>query len=204
MAGWIIYLINFYLFYKEAYFYIDKRLSFFLQLLSLLNDNWTESIIYLVFGFLLMVWTMFSTYLFYLVNKKEQQHIVSVLLFLSLNILFFLSLLFNIVGLIYFVLMILALSLVYIIFVLAMNDFRKIDFYYEEGETIDTLGPFETEDKAKKEATSFIAQWQGKESVRLSGEIYLDTNNKYYTDIYIETIKKDCSIYFNKEKVNVK
>ncbi len=188
--SWIVYLIKFYTFYREAYFFMDKRLSLFLQLLSFLHDNWTESFIYFILSFILMSITLFFTYLFYLVDKKEQHHKVMVQLFLVINLISCLSLIFNISGMVFFILFILAASLVYIISILAAVGYRKEELDYDEGEVIEIKGPFETEEQAVKEAIGFITQWQEKEKLILGEEIYIEEDGKYYASIYIETIKK--------------
>lgn len=185
--SWIVYLIKFYSFYKEAYYYTDKRLSLFLQLLSFLHDNWAESFIYFIVSFLLMTVTLFFTYFLYLVDKKEQRHKRVGLYLIGVNLFCFLLLLFNIYGVVFFILFTLAASLVYIVFVLATVGSHK---RYEEGEIIETKGPFETEMQARKEVAAFITKRQGKEKLVLGEEIYLDEDNKYYADIYVETIKK--------------
>ncbi|WP_348921389.1 hypothetical protein [Enterococcus rotai] len=134
--------------------------------------------------------TLFFTYLFYLVDKKEQHHKVMVQLFLVINLISCLSLIFNISGMVFFILFILAASLVYIISILAAVGYRKEELDYDEGEVIEIKGPFETEEQAVKEAIGFITQWQEKEKLILGEEIYIEEDGKYYASIYIETIKK--------------
>ncbi|EOH96680.1 hypothetical protein UAW_01845 [Enterococcus haemoperoxidus ATCC BAA-382] len=187
--SWIGYLIKFYTFYEEAYFFLDKRLSLFLQLLSFLHDNWMESFIYFIVSFILMSITLFFTYLVYLVDKKDQRYKGIVQLFLVINLISCLSLIFNVAGIVFFILFVLAASLVYIISILAAIGYRKEEIDYEEGEVIEIKGPFETEEQAIKVAVDFITQWQEKEKLILGEEIYRE-DSEYYASIYIETIKK--------------
>lgn len=190
VSAWIGYLIKFYSFYKEAYFYTDKRLSVFLRMLSFLNNNWNEIFIYFILSFLLITITLFLTYLLYiLVIKNEKRHNNFILLPIFVNILSCLSLLMNICGFIFGIIIILAASLVYIIFILANLGSSKETIQYEEGELVDTKGPFETEEEAHKEMTLFLNTWQ-QDKVILEEEIYIETDNKYYVDFYVEEIKK--------------
>jgi hypothetical protein len=190
VSAWIGYIFKFYSFYKEAYFYTDKRLSIFLRMLSFLNNNWSEIVIYFILSFLLMSITLFLTYLLYIIaNKNEKRHNKIILISMFVNFLSCLSLLINICGFIFGTIFILAASLVYIIFILANVGSSKGAFHYEEGELVDTKGPFETEEEAHKEMTLFFNQWQ-QNKIILDEEIYIESDNKYYVDFYVEEIKK--------------
>ncbi|MGX7274285.1 hypothetical protein [Enterococcus haemoperoxidus] len=133
--------------------------------------------------------TLFFTYLVYLVDKKDQRYKGIVQLFLVINLISCLSLIFNVAGIVFFILFVLAASLVYIISILAAIGYRKEEIDYEEGEVIEIKGPFETEEQAIKVAVDFITQWQEKEKLILGEEIYRE-DSEYYASIYIETIKK--------------
>ncbi|MBO0439047.1 hypothetical protein [Candidatus Enterococcus ikei] len=188
IAGmWGIYLFKFYSFYQTSYFYIDKRLSLFIQMLSFLNNNWNEVFIYFILSFLLITYTLFFNCLLYFVNKKEQQKHKILLLFLYLNLLCCLSLLINLCGFIFATILILAASLVYIIFILSKLSSTKEKFDYEEGEIIEIKGPFETKAEAQIEINTFFSKWK-EARYTLDDEIYLDEDNKYYVEIYVETI----------------
>ncbi|MBP2097249.1 hypothetical protein [Enterococcus rivorum] len=190
--GWIVYLMNFYSFYKETYFYVDKRLSLLVQMLSFLNDNWKTIFFYFITSFFLMTATLFTSGLVYLMTKKKQQSMKPILLIIGVNLLCFLPLLLNVCGLIFLILFILAASLVYIIFILSLSGSQKEELDYEEGDIIEVKGPFETEATAQKEAESFLAHWSEKESIILKTEIYIDEkDDKYYTEIFIEAINKE-------------
>ncbi|MBO0441098.1 hypothetical protein [Candidatus Enterococcus ikei] len=184
---WAIYLVDFYSFYKEAYFYIDKRLSMFLRLLSFLNENWQELFLYFVLSFLFMSLTLFFTYFIYLTQKKKQS---GYQFFLYLNVGYCLALFINLCGIIFFILFILAASLVYIIFILANWGAYKNRLQYEEDEIIETKGPFDTEEQAQKEGRLFQSQGMEKEGFVLVEEVYLEVDGKYYVDIYNEPIEK--------------
>ena len=188
IAGvWGIYLFKFYSFYQEAYFYVDKRLSLFIQTLSFLNNNWNEVFIYFVLSFLLITVTLFFSCLFHFTNKKERQKNKILLLLLYLNLFCCLSLIMNICGFIFAIILVLASSLVYIIFIFSKLSSTKETFDFEEGEIIEVKGPFETKEEAQIEVHQFFSQWK-EEGIILDEEIYLDEDNQYYVDIYIETI----------------
>lgn len=187
--GWFIYWMAFYSFYTEAYFYVDKRLSLFLQLLSLFKSNWDQLLFYLILGFLLFALTLFVVNIFYVLNKDKPENKQSLIFFLTLTILSLVPLFFNICWIVFLILLILAASLVYVIFILGTAS-QEGTKNYEEGETIEIKGPFETEEAAQKAVTLFLKEWQAKETIILGKEIYVDTDQKYYVDIFIESLKK--------------
>ena len=193
LVSWLTYLSSFYSFYKEAYFYVDKRLSLLLQLLSLFNNEWNHLFLYFVLGFILMVVILFFTGLTYMLEKRTRlyKH-YSVWLFL-VTLFCFLPLFFTICGGIFFTLVILAASLVYAIFILGAKEIiggYEAVRHFQEGDTIEVKGPFETEEEALKNIDPFLSQYLQDETLILEKEIYLGTDHKYYVDIYIETIKK--------------
>ncbi|ALS36778.1 hypothetical protein ABID30_002026 [Enterococcus rotai] len=187
---WIGYLFKFYSFYKEAYFYVDKRLSLFIQMLSILNNNWDEIFIYFILSFFLITLTLFMSYLLYLTNKRALRRNKSTPFILCFNLLCCASLLANVCGFIFFVITILSASLVYIIFTLVnLNlDKEKPESEYDEGDIIEIKGPFKTKEEAQKEITIFFDKWKEK-TIILGEEIYIEDGN-YYVDIYVDTINK--------------
>lgn len=184
---WIIYLLNFYSFYKESYFYIDKRLPIFLRLLSFLNENWQELFIYFVLSFLFMSLTLFFSYYLYLTNKEKLPG-YKILFFL--NICYCVALFANICGILFFIIFVLAASLIYIIFILADWGSYTNKLRYEEDEIVERKGPFETEEEAQKESAMFKNQWLKKADVLLAEVIYLETDGKYYVEMYAKPIEK--------------
>ncbi|WP_348921004.1 hypothetical protein [Enterococcus rotai] len=188
-GAWIIYLLKFYSFYQESYFYIDKRLSLFIQMLSFLNNNWNEVFIYFILSFLLITCTLFFNCLLYFINKKEQQKHKVLSVFLYLNLLCSLFLLINICGFIFATILILASSLVYIIFIFSKLSSARDKFDFEEGDVIEVKGPFETKEEAQSAIELFFSKWQ-EEKIMLDEETYVATDGKYYVDIYVETINK--------------
>jgi hypothetical protein len=189
LIGWIAYLISFYLFYKEAYFYVDKRLPILLKVLSFLNSNWNEMFIYFVLSFFLFTGTLLLSYLLYFTYKSAQGRKMINLFLLGLNILLCLSLLININGFPFAVILILAASLVYIMLILSKSKFGKEVSQYEEGDVIEIKGPFNTQEEAQEEVVRFFKSWS-KAKVVLDKDIYLDSDNKYYADIFVEAIKE--------------
>lgn len=192
IIGWIAYLTKFYLFYKEAYFYVDKRMSLFLRLLSFLDNNWTESMYYFLVGFLLLSGTCFFNGILYLFKKKNFNQTIVYGLGL-INSLFCLALLFNVVGAVFLILTILSASLAYIIFTLGKNSSKEISAY-EQDDVIEVIGPFATEEAAQKEAHIIIESWVKEETLLLNAEIYTDTDSQYYAEIYIEAINQSISL----------
>lgn len=186
-VAWGVYLFKFYSFYQEAYFYVDKRLSLFIQMVSFVNNNWNEVFIYFVLSFLLITCTLFFNCLLYFTNKKEQKKHKIILVFLYLNLIGCLFLLINICGFVFAIILTLASSLVYIIFVFSKLSSTKEKFDYEEGEIIEVKGPFETKEEAQMEINTFFSKWK-EAKYTLDDEIYLDKDDKYYVDIYVETI----------------
>lgn len=189
-AGWIVYLMNFYSFYKEAYFYVDKRLSLLLQLLSFFTDNWNEAFFYFVLSFLLMVVTLFVTSFIYLLDRGIEGKKKSFFFIVGLNSICFFPLFLNVLGVIFFILLILAATLVYVIFILGNVNWSEERRGYEVGDIIEMKGPFETKEEAQKAIKSFFSKWPEKAKFSLGEDIYLGTDNKYYADIYIEVLKK--------------
>ncbi|MEI5990734.1 hypothetical protein [Enterococcus crotali] len=189
LIGWLAYLISFYLFYKEAYFYVDKRLSLFLRMLSFLNSNFDGAFVYFVLSFFLFTFTMLLAYFLFFISKKTKRHEKLSLLFICLDLFLCLSLLINVNGFIFAVILILAASLVYIMLVLTKVSLGKEVSQYEEGDVIEIKGPFGTEKEAQEEVISFLKSWS-KAKVVLDKDIYLDSDNKYYADIFVEAIKE--------------
>ncbi|WP_375270040.1 hypothetical protein [Enterococcus sp. DIV0212c] len=131
--------------------------------------------------------TLFFTYFVYLTKKEERS---GYQFFLYLNVGYCLVLFINLCGIIFFILFILAASLVYIIFILANWGTYKNRLQYEEDEIIETKGPFDTEEQAQKESRLFKSQGTEKEGFILVEEVYLEVDGKYYVDIYSEPIEK--------------
>ncbi|WP_348921580.1 hypothetical protein [Enterococcus rotai] len=189
---WLVYLLDFYSFYNESYFYTDKRLPIFFRLISFLNDNWQELFSYFVLSFLFMSLTLFLTYYLYLSNKEQMK---GYKIFCFLNVGYCLALLGNICGMLFFILFILAASLIYIIFVLA--DGKSYQNELQDDELIERKGPFETEEAAQKESSLFKSQWVKIEGSHLVDVIYLEADGKYYVEMYIEPIENE---YLNYSK----
>lgn len=187
---WLAYLIKFYTFYKEAYFYVDKRLSLLLQLLSFFSDNWEETFWYLLIGFLLMAITLFLTSFIYQSKIATATKRKSFYLIVCLNMLCIFPLFFNIVGALFFILLILAASVTYVVFILANVSWDQEMREYEVGDIIETKGPFDTKEAAESEMLEFFSKWKEKKDIILGEEIYSDADNKYYAEIYIEEGKK--------------
>lgn len=190
IAGvWGIYLFKFYSFYHEAYFYVDKRLSLFIQMLSFVNNNWEETFTYFILAFLLMTVTLFLSYFLYLTKKRALIQNKPIFLIFCFNLLCCLALLVNACCFIFLVLLILAGSLIYIIFTLVNLSVDKEQLDYVEGEIIDVKGPFTSEKEAQTAVKAFLGKWQ-EEKIILGEEVYLDKDSKYYVDFYIEVINK--------------
>ncbi|WP_086314569.1 hypothetical protein A5821_002151 [Enterococcus sp. 7F3_DIV0205] len=187
---WVIYLIFFYAYYKEAYFYIDKRLTLFYQLLILVHDNLVETIKYLSLGVLLMTITFVHIYFIFLSNKRNPYPRVSLYILSGLNAIYFLLLLINVYGFIFFILSILSGSIIYALVIIGNEANQKVSTKdYEEGDILETTGPFETKEIAQREAGIRIEKLQENPHLVLGEELYQEENN-YYIDIYIEAIKK--------------
>lgn len=189
LIGWLAYLISFYLFYNEAYFYVDKRLPLFLQMLSFLNSNLNEMFVYFSLSFVLFTITLLLTYLLFFTSKKTKEHNKSNFWLVCLDLLLCLSVLINVNGFVFAVILILAASLVYIMLILTKSSFGKEVSQYEEGDVIEIKGPFGTEKEAQHEAENFIKAWS-KSRIILDNDIYLDSTNKYYADIFVEAVKE--------------
>lgn len=192
IIGWLFYLTKFYLFYKEAYFYVDKRMSLFLRLLSFLDNNWTESMYYFLIGFLLLSGTCFFNGILYLFKKKDFNQTIIYSLGL-INSLFCIALLFNVVGSVFLILTILSASLAYIIFTLGKSNLKETSSY-EQDDVIEVIGPFTTEEIAQKEAQIIIDSWVKEKTLLLNAEIYTDTDSQYYAEIYVEAVNQSRSL----------
>ncbi|MBP2100406.1 hypothetical protein [Enterococcus rivorum] len=189
-AGWIVYLMKFYFFYKEAYFYVDKRLSLLLQVLSFFTDNWDKAFLYFVLGFLLMVVTLFVTSIIYLIDRGIVEKKQLFFFIVGLNSICFFSLFLNVLGVIFFILLILAATLVYVIFILGNVNWNEERRKYEVGDIIDMKGPFETKEEAQRATKLSFSKYPENAKFGLGEDIYVGTDNKYYADIYIEVLKK--------------
>ncbi|MGX7151278.1 hypothetical protein [Enterococcus ureasiticus] len=187
---WVTYLVMFYSFYKKAYFYVDKRLSLFYQLLLIVNDNGLESIVYFALSALLMTMTFVFMYFLFLTNKRRPYPKAMLVGFIGLNLLCFLLLFINVYGVAFFIIAALSGSIVYALAMIGKKEDFEEELEYEEGDVIETKGPFETKASAHQAAQLFLETWQEKETVILEEDLYQEEDNHYYVDIYVEAIKK--------------
>ncbi|WP_348921155.1 hypothetical protein [Enterococcus rotai] len=191
LAIWALYLLSFYSYYNEAYFYIDKRLSIFYQLLVLVNDNLGDTVKYLAIAALLMTVTFVFIYFIFLTNKRKAYPKVVLYGLYCLNALYFLLLLLNVYGGVYFILSVLSGSIVYALVTIGnKSDHIQPQDDYEEGDILETKGPFESAETAQKEARLLVEKWQENSHLVLGEELYQEKDSSYYVDIYIEAIKK--------------
>lgn len=185
IIGWLIYLINFYTFYSDAYFYIDKRLSLFLRILSILNENWNQFSTYFIIAFLLMVSMFFLTVSLYFLNRKEEHSKTMIHAATFINIGLIVALFINICWPIFLILTILSASLIYIMLV-----FAKATDNGEEDESLEVVGPFITQAEAVLASKALLDKWKNIEKRNVTTEVYLNDDSKYYAEIYIELIEK--------------
>lgn len=186
---WIIYLTSFYSYYKEAYFYIDKRYSYLYQLLIIVNDNLQMSVIFLSLSALLITVTFVFMYFILLTNKKKAYPKTVVPILFGLNALYILSLFINVYGSVFFIIAILSGSIVYALVTLGKKEDNR-DTEYEEGDILETKGPFETVRVAQEATQLFLENWTEQKTVVLGKEIYQKEDDQYYVEIYVETVKK--------------
>lgn len=186
---WIGYLVMFYSYYKEAYFYIDKRLSFLYKLLFFINDNLRTSLVYFLLYGLLITLTFVFLYFLFLTYKRKPYSKSGLVTLVCLNALYIFLSFINIYGVIFFIITILSGSIVYALVMVGKKEDVEEDMDYEEGEIVEVQGPFETETSAQQAARLFMETWQKKETVVLEKELYKEDDN-YYVEIYVETIKK--------------
>lgn len=189
LSSWIVYLFKFYSFYLDSNFYIDKRLSFFHQLLSLLKFEWNQSILYFSLAFILVTVTLFIGGVLWLNRKKNAQWVVIPRIYSIITLLLFLGLTINTYGPIFLVLIILSGSLVYGSLIIARGQRHGEANFYEEGEILETKGPFQTESEANIALQQLVAQWE-KNDFLLGEDIYKENENTYYAEIYIEKINQ--------------
>ena len=133
-----------------------------------------------------MTLTFFFAYFMYLANSEKRK---SDNIFFILTICYCLALFMNICGFVFFILFVLAASLVYIIFTLANGGAYKEELDHDEEVVLETKGPFETEATAQKASLQFKTQWPEKAGFYLVEEIYLESDGKYYVDLYSRPTK---------------
>ncbi|WYK01380.1 hypothetical protein A5821_002517 [Enterococcus sp. 7F3_DIV0205] len=182
LAATALYVSKFYLFYQDAYFYIDKSRTLFYQIISFLNDNWIESLMYLSLSFLVYVALFFFSTIghFFKKNHKEQRLYY---FFYGVSILTVVASFFTILWPIFLVIIVLSMSVVYIIFVLSFTMAKKTA-NDEERDLLEIIGPFQTETEAEERAQVFIHDFFEKKSLVAEKEIYLDENNHYYVELF--------------------
>ena len=190
---WITYLVMFYSYYKEAYFYVDKRLSLFYQFLLLVNDNGRTSIVYFTLSALLMTMTFVFIYFLILTNKRRLYPKGAFITLVGLNVLYTILLFINAYVVAFIIIAALSGSIVYALAMIGNKGDSEEELEYEEGDVIETKGPFETESSAQQAVRSFLETWQEKETVILGEELYQEDDNCYYVDIYVEAIKNENS-----------
>lgn len=175
---WGIYSICFYKFYTEEYFYIDKTETIFIQILTLLKSSWLLSMEFFIAYFILFSCSALLVFLY----KK---------LFFWLDLVLAAILLFNIYCLVFIVLSVLSLSIIYASYltsrVLLSNDKNN---FYENEEVIETIGPYKSEEELAYQITRQIEYYQQRNHLGTEAEIYKDSSNDFYADIYVVKNKK--------------
>jgi len=113
---WAIYSFKFSRFYKDVYFYVDKRMPLEYKIIFYFSEEWVKSIIYLVIFLCLSVVTMLVIMYVYYGSSKL------LLISLCISIAIIILILFKTLWCVLFVVeLLLAFSIFYIIYILTVK-----------------------------------------------------------------------------------
>lgn len=195
LIGWAIYFFFFFQVYNEAVFYVDKEASYIIQLLFLMEYYFGGLFIFFVIGFLLLIANLYNILLYSIrmnQTKKITQPRLPILVFIIFYILCAVGLLVTKLWIIFLLLIVLAITIVYITY--AMTKSQKDNEIYEENEVVKQFGPFSTTEEAKNRAQEFVSYWQEEfkeNGYTLISDIYSEKANEYTVDICVKSIEED-------------
>lgn len=196
LVGWLIYFVLFFQLYQEASFYVDQGAKYIIQLLFLMEYYFSNLFMYFIIGFLLLVANLYSI-LFYSIKMKQEKKIIQPKLPIQVSIGLYIlcvgGLLLTKLWVIFLLLIILAVTIVYITYAMTKSQ-KDGDTIYEENEVVKQLGSFSTAEEAQSRAQEFVVYWQEEfqeNGYTLASDIYNEKNNEYTVDIYVKSIEQD-------------
>ncbi|WP_086314463.1 hypothetical protein A5821_002034 [Enterococcus sp. 7F3_DIV0205] len=196
LISWLIYFVLFFQLYQEASFYVDQGAKYIIQLLFLVEYYFNSLFIYFIMSFLLLVANLYSILLYSIKMKQEKKKIqfkFSMQVFMGLYILCAGALLLTKLWVLFLLLIILAVTVVYITYAMTKSQ-KDNDTVYEENEVVKQLGSFSTAEEAQSRAQEFATYWQEEfqeNGYTLVSDIYNEKENEYTVDIYVKSIEKD-------------
>nr|MBO1354333.1 hypothetical protein [Enterococcus sp. DIV0212c] len=195
LIGWVVNFILFSKFYEEAFFYVDKKANFIVQLLFMVNFYLEDILKYLFITFLLMTLNLFLILMFYIKNKKEltdsKKMTYSLIVFLVILGINGVAMLKTIVWPLFLLLFIASLTIVFIIYVITKYLYEEKDEFYEENEVVKKQGSFQTKEEAEQYAKDFITHWLEyfeKKGYTLMDSITEGEENEWYVEVIVQAI----------------
>lgn len=194
LISWLIYFVLFFQLYNGALFYVDREAKYIIQLLFFMEYYFSSLFIYFIIGFLLFVANLYNILLYSIKMKQENNTIqpkLPIQVFIGLYILCAGGLLLTKLWIIFLLLIILAVTIVFITYAMTKSQ-KDNDTVYEENEVVKQIGPFSTAKEAQSRAQEFATYWQEEfkeHGYTLVSDIYNETENEYTVDIYVKSIE---------------
>ncbi|MBO0439139.1 hypothetical protein [Candidatus Enterococcus ikei] len=192
IISYVLYLMFFSYFYKEAVFYVDDRASMTIQVLFFTTFYLKEILISVFAAFLLVTMQLlFLVHLYSLMknNPKVKSDfkwlfIVSIFTFCSYS----LGLLLTKIGIFFLITFIFSVAVAYATYVIVKLSKEK-ELMIQEENILEVDGPFNTENEARHRFADFSEHWAGSEP--LSYMIECENSEEYYLSIYIDIDQQD-------------
>ncbi|WP_375179647.1 hypothetical protein [Enterococcus rotai] len=163
IIGWIIYIVSFWKFYQDMYFWVDKGVRYVVQLLFISSFYLTEIMVYTTFYFLLLLASLFLLLFFFLKNIKEDSvgkgMLGTFFGFGAIPLFCSITLLVTLCWPYFLAILIASFVVVYITYVITKYLYEDNQEHYTNGECIKEEGPFSQLEEAEKYSTDFITYW---------------------------------------------
>lgn len=191
LTSWILYSFSFDKSYEEAKYFATEGAQPIIQILEILNYRGDILKPYFILFFTLISLSfLLMIYLFLFLQKKKINSYP--LIILSFILLSFIG--FNVVNkLSLFLLLLVSVSLLVMISITLTVRYLSINLdNYEDGDILQTMGPFKTREEAKiysEKEIIHIHKHIKMNHLYVNYYIYSENQENYYSDIYVETIE---------------
>ncbi|MGM0218053.1 hypothetical protein [Enterococcus sp. AZ126] len=192
VISWLIYLIFFWNFYHEMYFWVGKDVRYVVQLIFISSFYLTEIMVFTTLYFLLLLASLFLLLFFFFKNIKEfsfgKGALVTIIGFGTIPLLSSISLLATLCWPYFLVMLIASFVIVYITYAITKYLYEDNQEQYTDNECIKEAGPFSQQEEAERYSNEFIAYWAPyfiKRSFNLVSEIKQEDEG-YLVEIYTE------------------
>ncbi|EOH92903.1 hypothetical protein UAW_02944 [Enterococcus haemoperoxidus ATCC BAA-382] len=190
IIAWFVYLVFFWNFYHEMYFWVDKDVRYVVQLIFISSFYLTEIMIVTTCYFLLLLSSLFLLFFFFFKNIKEvsfgKSTLVTMICFGIVPLCCSISLLVTLCWPYFLAMLIASFAIVYITYAITKYLYEDNQERYTDKECIKEAGPFSQREEAETYSNEFISYWMPyfkKQSFTLVSEIK-HKDKGYLVEIY--------------------